>query len=462
MRSRGLFFFCSSCLFLATTKREKNTTWVFFKGFICAIRILHPRVKNLMDTYLKRTISQPHDGFKVAMNDVFVTLLTQFIPGTKNVVYMDAASGETTRKLANLPHKRFVANNVSNVVAELKAAFADVHVESGYIHECLRSVWRNVMFQAAYFDSCSANAEKINEIFQCFFQRNFDTLTPIVIGYTIVGRCRGKKKGLTKEQAIDKRSQLNRTQEIAKCILDISISLKMQLKRASDLACFAGTTWLHDGIFTEFFVLEPLTKMVDIDVVINIQKQLVELGDVQKKMLDLHHVEAQKQTLLLQHIEDQRETQREIKSAQPQHVDAMIPIPQDGEFQASDALRLNNEAPQRTSPFVAVAFEITPISERKAGRCCIVGCARASKNARSTTCANHLKIKVLLDGRERTKRQYRKRKGGIQFQPRNKPAEILVPSATTAICTTKLDEFRSKMAERTLLHWLTPRSMLLD
>jgi len=198
-----------------------------------------------LDPYRDGAFSEEHAKWKKSMNNVFKTLLNTYIPPKHNVVYLDAESGETSKTLENVECNCYVANNNASVVHKLKQNHK-LTVECGSVDDCLTKVWRTVPFQAAYFDSCSASPENILKIFRAFFQRHFNTKIPIVIGYTITGR---DTKG---------RSHLDRIQTVLSELHKIVERLQMKQLHVADLSGFGDIKWLHDGIFTDFFVFEPL------------------------------------------------------------------------------------------------------------------------------------------------------------------------------------------------------------
>ena len=208
------------------------------------------------DRYEKRKQCSNKELFKENMNRVFLDLVLENIKNENaNIIYLDAESGETSKKFIDLHYKCFVANP-NDIVVESLQKYSHVNVVKGDITTLLSTNWKHVSFQAAYFDSCHSYPEAIISMFEAFFQRQMNTQIPIVIGYTIVGR------------ALDKRSQLSRKEDVEHALVKHAIRLNMKLSLVSGMKNYVHYNWLDNGIYTKFFLFEPivdLTPLIDLE-----------------------------------------------------------------------------------------------------------------------------------------------------------------------------------------------------
>lgn len=302
-----------------------------------------------MDPYNKKKKCVQHERFKQRMNEIFVDLLLQHLPYQVNVLYMDAESAETTKALKHLNYTCYVVNNILNVVNHLQQHHPELTVCHGDIIDILNKQWNQVEFQAVYFDACASRPEIMIDMIRAFFNRQMNIHQSIIVGYTLIGRAR------------DGRSQLSRTQDVAHELNLQAVRLKMNLLRVCDMKNYVDVTWLHNGIFTEFFVFEPMQKKDD------------------KQFLDINQIE----TIVSKTIECLTKKNDLLSSSADVNVTKKI----------------------------SNGLQIIPVGpERLPGKCCIIGCFNIPSHEKANVCDDpiHRDFKTRADGRMREKRRRKK------------------------------------------------------
>lgn len=192
--------------------------------------------------YNDALFSDKHTMFKESMNLVFRDFCSRMRPGS-SCVFLDAITSHTVRALKGLNIKRFVANTDMAVVEELKK-HKDVTAVCGDIVRCLREDWKDIAFEAAYFDGCNSSPEKIITTLDAFFSRQFDAHVPILVGFTLLGRDRGA------------RSHLDRQGVVYKYLNQMQLSLRRKFTRVHDAPLYYDVDWLDRGVATEFVQFE--------------------------------------------------------------------------------------------------------------------------------------------------------------------------------------------------------------
>jgi hypothetical protein len=205
-----------------------------------------------MDAYQDGNFSDKHKTWKMAMNTTFSQLVRSYVKPKGCVVYLDAASGQTSTALQEWDVQRFVANNNATVVEALQKQHANINVVLGDMETCLQNDWKDVQFQAAWFDTCSESVETVIAMCAAFFDdRKFAKDATIVLGYTIYGR---HKKG---------ESQIKRVGEVERYLNETSKRLARNLLHVENATHFQQQRKLDKGVYTAFFLLQPNVTQQD-------------------------------------------------------------------------------------------------------------------------------------------------------------------------------------------------------
>jgi hypothetical protein len=223
------------------------------------------------DTYNDAKFTDAHKQFKWTMNFVFRQLVEKYVFRAKgSIIFLDGPSALTSQGLEHFNLPMYIPNPHEDTLAELKKR-TKATLFHGHLEDALTTVWKDVPFQAAYLDSTHANVEPLIRMFDSFFDRVFDVSLSIVFGYTILGRDRNQQ------------SELKRVGEVQQYLNLKANDLNRKLVRARDLDAYLSINWLHNGTFTEFFVLEPKTNEHEIKFIEELQKVSVLMTTLTKE-----------------------------------------------------------------------------------------------------------------------------------------------------------------------------------
>ncbi len=384
------------------------------------------------DPYEKRKCREIHVQFKQRMNDIFRDLLTQNVPKGQNIVYLDSLSGETTNTLKGCGYQCYIANNCKDVATQL-AKDHQLTVEHGDAAEIMKTKWKNISFQAAYFDGCTSRCEYVLPFFESFFDREFDNMNTIVLGVTLTGRDNSKTSP-------HERLQLSKMLKIKETFHKLATRHQMEIQKNE--CQIDKEDCIDDGVYTEFFVLIPqkystqattqkiqrslkstqhvltsyFSKLnkVQHDTEDMLKEQTIEMKTLvteQKNILQITQDLSFKQDCALENhqamitlLQQQRQAQDNMKQQleilqnqiqQKQHlicVSSVAPSPK--------------THPQPPHPKVDACL---PKDQRIPGRCCFRKCTQVL-SARSTACSTHEKQKHLYDERKRDAKRRQKKK----------------------------------------------------
>ena len=229
----------------------------------------------------------------------------------------------------------------------------------------MNTKWKKVEFQAAYFDGCSSRVARVLPFFTAFFNRNVDTLNPIVLGYTLTGRDNSNASP-------QERLQLSKSLCVKEEFHKLATRVGMQLSK---------NTWqtrkeelLDAGVYTEFFVFLPRRHSAEV-----LHTEIKKVSKQQRYLLTQHKNQMKSQqeiTRFFAKIVDKQDELTDTIQEQTVQIEALVTMVQNQD-EIKDALEeqtVQMESIVTNQNFVQGAVE-----------------ALASKQDRSLDCLHELK-----------------------------------------------------------------------
>lgn len=153
-----------------------------------------------VDSYV-HSKHKDHCKWKTEMNAVFKSLILKYLKKDANIVYLDCNQLKTTRHLADLENNLYVANNAKPNI-KIFEKNPRIYFVPKDVEKALSEDWKDISFQAAYFDGMYKKHEDYIELLRGFFNRKFIDKN-VIIGYTLTPRGLKGQSSLKRVDAIE-------------------------------------------------------------------------------------------------------------------------------------------------------------------------------------------------------------------------------------------------------------------